>query len=323
MLRKHPFLLLFAALVFLSIPACRKYYLQHPPAVHAGSADTITLPLDSVRLTGTASSPNGQIVTWSWSQLSGPSAATITQSDSPSTWVKALIAGSYTFQLTATDDKGITGSDTTTVLVNASPYHTLILQPNNNPFELQLFYKTLVEWSQLTTNSFFGQVVSRYDQFNSARGLIKFAGLDAVPSTATIDSAQFFLYSNPTPDSLSDGVHANTGYTLSNGFPNGFYLLLPTQPWVPGDSLPYGPRVLASPLVYSPSTAAPFLDLKIDVTALIAFIVSNKANNGFLLQMEDEAAGSPDNPGPFARIFVASHNQTYPDKHPKLIVYYH
>ncbi len=90
-----------------------------PPTVSAGSAQTITLPTSSVSLTGTAAGTNGATIsTYAWTQTSGPSTATITTAGSASTTVTALVAGTYVFTLTVTDNHGLTNSSTVTITVN-------------------------------------------------------------------------------------------------------------------------------------------------------------------------------------------------------------
>lgn len=92
-----------------------------PPVVDAGASQNITLPTNSVTLTGTASSPNmgGSISSTVWTKVSGP-AATISTPFSLSTSVLGMHPGVYVFQLTATDNVGNTASDTTRVIVNDS-----------------------------------------------------------------------------------------------------------------------------------------------------------------------------------------------------------
>ncbi|HVS97534.1 MAG TPA: PKD domain-containing protein [Puia sp.] len=91
------------------------------PTANAGSNQTITLPTNSVTLTGSGSETNGTIVSYAWTQASGPSAATISSPSQASTGVSGLAQGTYTFKLTVTDNSGKTGSATMTVTVNPAP----------------------------------------------------------------------------------------------------------------------------------------------------------------------------------------------------------
>jgi len=89
-----------------------------PPTVSAGANQTITLPVSSVTLSGTASDPDGSIASYAWSKVSG-TGGTISSPSSASTAVTGLTAGSYTFKLTVTDNKGATASANVSVTVNS------------------------------------------------------------------------------------------------------------------------------------------------------------------------------------------------------------
>ncbi|HTB23971.1 MAG TPA: PKD domain-containing protein [Puia sp.] len=90
------------------------------PVANAGSNLTITLPDNTVSLNGTSSfDPDGTISTYAWSQISGPSAATITGANTSTPTVSQLIVGQYVYQLTVTDNNGATNSDQVTITVNA------------------------------------------------------------------------------------------------------------------------------------------------------------------------------------------------------------
>jgi hypothetical protein len=76
------------------------------PFINVGGPVTITLPLDSVNLSATATAPNGgSITTYAWTKIIG-GAATITQPTHSTTTVKDLVQGNYIFRCTVTDNKG-------------------------------------------------------------------------------------------------------------------------------------------------------------------------------------------------------------------------
>lgn len=89
------------------------------PTVNAGADKTIILPTNSITLSGTASDPDGSIVSYSWAKISGPSAV-INAINSASTSVTNLIQGTYTFELTVTDNKGAVSKDAVNVTVNSA-----------------------------------------------------------------------------------------------------------------------------------------------------------------------------------------------------------
>jgi len=91
-----------------------------PPTVSAGSDPTITLPTNSVTLTGSATATSGtNISSEAWTQTSGPSTATISKpTGSVTTTVSNLVAGTYVFTFTATNNSGQSASSSTDVVVN-------------------------------------------------------------------------------------------------------------------------------------------------------------------------------------------------------------
>lgn len=92
------------------------------PVAMAGTDLSITLPVNSVSLDGTASNdPDGSISSYSWTKISGPSGYSIASPASAKTIVNGLVEGVYTFRLEVTDDKGAKSTDDILVTVNAAP----------------------------------------------------------------------------------------------------------------------------------------------------------------------------------------------------------
>jgi len=89
-----------------------------PPVVNAGADQTITLPTNSVTLSGSASDPDGTIASYQWSKISGPGTFTIESPNSKSTKISNLVAGTYVFRLTAKNNAGAMDYDDVTVKVN-------------------------------------------------------------------------------------------------------------------------------------------------------------------------------------------------------------
>ena len=91
-----------------------------PPTANAGLDQVITLPTDSVLLDGrTSSDPDGIISEWLWTKISGPASFNIIKSTDSLTKVKALVSGTYLFELKVTDNNGLSAKDTMQVFVNA------------------------------------------------------------------------------------------------------------------------------------------------------------------------------------------------------------
>jgi gliding motility-associated-like protein len=96
-----------------------------PPLTNAGVPIDITLPIDSTPLDGTASTdPDGSISMYTWTQVSGPSTATVGGNGTSTPTVSGLIHGIYIFRLTATDDDGESSFDDVQVTVNPEPLNT-------------------------------------------------------------------------------------------------------------------------------------------------------------------------------------------------------
>jgi len=95
-----------------------------PPVANAGMSLSITLLLDSVVLSGSGSDPDGSVLSYAWTRVSG-SGGVIVHPSAASTLVRGLSAGSYIFLLTVTDSLGASGSDTMTVTVRDTSSATL------------------------------------------------------------------------------------------------------------------------------------------------------------------------------------------------------
>ncbi|OQP57056.1 hypothetical protein A3860_10835 [Niastella vici] len=293
----------------LFVVSCKKDFEENKvPVADAGQSKTITFP-DSVVLSGTGTDADGKVVAYLWSQVSGPTNTTIVNPGSASTAIRFVAQGSYVFQLMVTDDKGATGVDTVAVLVNPPVVttKTLTLQPNNNPLEYTIATLNGSDASGLTQASLEADAWTSGGPF-TLRGVVKF-DLSSIPATATIKSANLYLYSNPAP-TTGDQIHANYGTA------NAMYVQQVTSNWSTSTvSWSNQPTVTTTNQILVPHTNSSTLDLNLDVTAMVGSMVNNNANYGFFLKLQNEVTYN-------SRIFVASHNATYPDKHPKLVVIY-
>ncbi len=103
------------------------------PVANAGANRAITLPTNSTSLSGAASADaDGTIATYLWQQLSGPSASTLSATNTAAISVSNLQAGSYTYRLTVTDNDGATATDDVTVTVNSLPNQAPIANAGTN-----------------------------------------------------------------------------------------------------------------------------------------------------------------------------------------------
>src|SRR4030095_3606538 len=209
------------------IASCKKDTpVNKVPVANAGQSQTIMLPISSATLTGSGTDTDGKVVAYVWSQVSGPSSSVIVNPGSPSTQINGLAEGDYIFQLMVTDDMGATGVDTCIVKVNPNPIKTLSLQPNNNPNEVLVTVLNGVNASGLTSASLEADAWTSGGNPWTLRGYVKF-DLSAIPTNAVIQSANLYLYSNPTP-STGDLVNANAGSS------NSFTVQQVTASWTPG-----------------------------------------------------------------------------------------
>lgn len=301
-------------LIVIAVPACQKeneiidVAENMVPVVNAGPGGTTTLPADSVTLLGSATDADGNIVSYLWSQVTGPAASVIINPGSPSTKIKGLIQGAYVFQLMAIDNKGATGVDTTSVIVNPSPVQTLTLQPSNNPNDFLLVNHNGVNQSGAGSPDIPVEAWTSGGTPYTVRSLLKF-DLSSIPSSATIISANLYLYSYPTPTLNGNFTDANFGNA------NSFTVQQVIANWIPGSTTWFNqPAVTTSNQVVVPHTSQSVLDLDLNVKDMVSSMVSTN-NYGFLMKLQNETFYN-------SRIFVSSYNTVYVTKRPKLVVVY-
>ncbi len=90
-----------------------------PPVANAGPDQSVTLPTNSVTLSGSGTDADGTVVAYSWKQLSGP-VDKLTSTNTAISVLDNLLEGVYTFELTVTDNRGATDKDSVTVTVAAA-----------------------------------------------------------------------------------------------------------------------------------------------------------------------------------------------------------
>ncbi len=121
------------------------------PTADAGDDQEIALPIDSATLTGSGSDADGTIDFYAWTQVSGPATATIASPASATTVVEDLYEGTYVFELTVTDNDGLTDSDQVQVVVT-------------NPL------RNIALGKPVTTSSSIGQLLVLNGGFESGSG---------------------------------------------------------------------------------------------------------------------------------------------------------
>jgi hypothetical protein len=299
-------LLLLSVTFFLF--SCKKDHINSVPTANAGDSQIITLPENSVTLSGVGADADGQITAYLWSQISGPVATTIVNPGSPSTKINGFLQGNYLFQLMVTDNGGATGVDTISVKVNPPVIQTVTLQLANNPDEKMLVIVGGQDRSFLGGNEWVIDAWTVNGEIYVGRKLFKF-DLSTIPSTATIQNATLYLYSNTPPE---NGNYSDPNFGTSNGL----ILQRITSNWSPSTAnWSNQPQTTTANQVMIPSTTQSVLDLNINVTDLVSSMVSGNANYGFLLKLQNETIYN-------SRMFVSSYNAAKPNQHPKLVITY-
>jgi hypothetical protein len=95
---------------------------KEPPVVSAGGNLTVTLPTSTATLKGVATGRNGAVVnSYFWTQLSGPSYVKFSDEWESATTISGLVAGTYVFQLSASDNEYETSVSSMTLVVKPKP----------------------------------------------------------------------------------------------------------------------------------------------------------------------------------------------------------
>lgn len=89
------------------------------PEVKAGPDKTLTLPANSLYITGNANDPDGKIVSYKWTKISG-GYASLSHTSASRMRASNLKKGRYVFRLTAKDNDGAVRSDQMTVVVKGT-----------------------------------------------------------------------------------------------------------------------------------------------------------------------------------------------------------
>jgi alpha-tubulin suppressor-like RCC1 family protein len=103
--------------------ACSSYTIPGdvPPVSNAGPNQTISLPTNTGVLNGTGShDPDGVVFYYKWRQVSGPSAGTVLDSTYAQCRISGLVAGTYVYSLTVTDNGWATNTANVTVTVTST-----------------------------------------------------------------------------------------------------------------------------------------------------------------------------------------------------------
>jgi gliding motility-associated-like protein len=90
--------------------------INQPPTASAGNDMSITLPVNSVSISGSGTDSDGTISSYLWNKVSG-STATLSGQNTNTLSASDLVAGTYIFRLTITDNSGDTDTDNVEITV--------------------------------------------------------------------------------------------------------------------------------------------------------------------------------------------------------------
>lgn len=102
---------------------------NRPPIANAGPDQVISLPKNNVLLNGSSVDPDGNITSYDWIKISGPSLFNIAKVTSVLTQVSDLGEGIYLFEITINDGCGLFSKDT--VQITVKPGSTALCEPTN------------------------------------------------------------------------------------------------------------------------------------------------------------------------------------------------
>jgi hypothetical protein len=321
---------------FMLLVSCEKIKENKPPIVTVGENRTITLTgraaSDTLMLSGSATDEDGSITGYIWSEVSGPSAAIIQTPGSQHTIVSGLLAGTYIFQLMATDDDGAVGVKTVTVVVNAVVLKELVLRPGPTDGESSIvaIREGPEDHPKQTRNV--NQGVSNMELNAGAwtyageglgtgvtRAYFKFLAVSTIPSTSEIISARLSLYGLPPGPghTFPEGNSTYPGSPYSSFGSNASWLRRVTGNWS-GTTITWDnkPGTTDANQVDVPASDKQwgFNVMNLDVTNLLKDMVAGNQNYGFCLQLKNETI--------YRSLSFASNKSADSTMRPRLVIVY-
>ncbi|HAS44330.1 MAG TPA: hypothetical protein DCS93_27885 [Microscillaceae bacterium] len=182
-----------------------------PPVANAGTDFSVTLPTTTT-LNGSASTDDSGIVSYAWSQVSGPNTASFDDASLVSPTISGLVAGNYVFSLTVTDGSGASDSDDVTVAVQPAP------APTNRVFKINFTLPSLTpassDWNATNGSLNAGYKLENLLDEQGASSSTTMEFLDTWPTsktggTTTINEGIF-------PNAVREGVYYTKNTTGTN-----------------------------------------------------------------------------------------------------------
>jgi hypothetical protein len=185
---------------------------QNPTAV-AGGNQTITLPTNSITLNGMGTDPNtgGSISTYAWTQTSGLPGDALSGASTPNLTVTNLSAGVYVFQLTVTDNFGLTGSSTATVTVNAA---TVVPPPVVSAGNPQTVYLPTNQVTLTGTATQSGGTIASTVWIEKSGAAVTLTGSTTLSLTATGLAAGTYVFRLTATNNVGTSSYADVTVTV-------------------------------------------------------------------------------------------------------------
>lgn len=193
--------------------------LNQPPVANTGSAQTITLPVDSVLLDGSASyDPDGKVVSYQWTKKSGPAGYTLSNADSARTEVTGLVAGNYVFSLTVKDDSGATATADVMITIKDSAVKsnadtTLVANAGNNQALTLPVDSAILDGSGSSDKN---NTIASYSWTKvSGPATYVISNANSVKATVNISSAGTYVFRLTIVNSIGDSASSNVTITVN------------------------------------------------------------------------------------------------------------
>jgi hypothetical protein len=215
---------------------------NYPPVVSAGGDRSMTLPTNSTSIQASASDKDGSITSYKWTKLSG-STVTMSGATTSKLYASNMLAGTYYFRITVTDNKGAAIHDDVKVTVNSSSTNRLPIvsagsdkSTVNNGFTIVGSasdpdgYIASYKWTKISgpSISLSNTTTAKLWAFNLVAGTYYFrlTATDNKGATKYDDMKLVVSGSNiaPTVNAGSDKTTSNSGFTIvgSASDPDGY-----------------------------------------------------------------------------------------------------
>jgi hypothetical protein len=166
------------------------------PLVSAGVDQTITLPVNSVALSGAVSDdglPTGAAVTVTWNQSSGPGPVTFGNTSSPSTTATFGSAGTYILRLSASDTALLAYDEVQIIVTVAPPNQAPLVNAGvDQTITLPVDYVTLSGTVSDDGRPAGGSLTTTWSLY-SGPGTVAFSNAQAVTTMASFSAAGTYI----------------------------------------------------------------------------------------------------------------------------------